>query len=124
MEHRATEAFWRAYQALPPEIQSRADKQFALLKSALAINRALKAPPSFRTEQADFFFRFRSCESVGLPMSDLLAIARILRDEISLRISSVRTGHSELSRSRIETSRRDICGSNLSIAASGAACTI
>jgi hypothetical protein len=22
--------------------------------------------PSFRTEQADFFFRFRSCESVGL----------------------------------------------------------
>ncbi len=33
MEHRATEAFWRAYQALPPEIQSRADKQFALLKN-------------------------------------------------------------------------------------------
>ncbi len=23
-------------------------------------------PPSFRTEQADFFFRFRSCEVVGL----------------------------------------------------------
>ncbi len=33
MEHRATEAFRRAYQALPPEIQSRADKQFALLKN-------------------------------------------------------------------------------------------
>src|ERR1700686_4951797 len=33
MEHRATEGFWRAYQALPPEIRSRADKQFALLKS-------------------------------------------------------------------------------------------
>jgi hypothetical protein len=30
MEHRATEGFWRAYQALPPEIRSRADKQFAL----------------------------------------------------------------------------------------------
>src|SRR5260370_24021847 len=55
MKHRAPEAFWRAYQTLPPEIQSRAGKQFALLKSALAINRALKAPPSFRTEQADFF---------------------------------------------------------------------
>jgi len=24
------------------------------------------APPSFRTEQADFFFRIRSCECVGL----------------------------------------------------------
>jgi len=33
MEHRATEAFWRAYQALPPEIRTRADKQFALLNS-------------------------------------------------------------------------------------------
>ena len=33
MEHRATEAFWQAYQALPPEIRNRADKQFALLKS-------------------------------------------------------------------------------------------
>ena len=33
MEHRATEGFWRAYQALPPEIRSRAGKQFALLKS-------------------------------------------------------------------------------------------
>ncbi len=33
MEHRATEGFWRAYQALPPEIRNRADKQFALLKS-------------------------------------------------------------------------------------------
>ncbi|OLD19199.1 MAG: hypothetical protein AUI91_09085 [Acidobacteria bacterium 13_1_40CM_3_56_11] len=33
MEHRATEGFWRAYQSLPPEIRSRADKQFALLKS-------------------------------------------------------------------------------------------
>ncbi len=35
MEHRATEGFWRAYQALPPEIRNRADKQFALLKSNL-----------------------------------------------------------------------------------------
>jgi hypothetical protein len=68
MEHRATEGFWRAYQALPPEIRSRADKQFALLKSAPAINPALKAPPSFRTEQAEFFFRIRSCECVGLRM--------------------------------------------------------
>jgi hypothetical protein len=33
MQHRATDAFWRAYQALPPEIRNRADKQFALLKS-------------------------------------------------------------------------------------------
>jgi hypothetical protein len=33
MEHRATEAFWRAYEALPQEIRSRADKQFRLLKS-------------------------------------------------------------------------------------------
>jgi hypothetical protein len=33
MEHRATEAFWRAYEALPLEIRNRADKQFALLKS-------------------------------------------------------------------------------------------
>jgi hypothetical protein len=33
MEHRATESFWRAYQALPLEIRNRADKQFALLKS-------------------------------------------------------------------------------------------
>jgi hypothetical protein len=33
MEHRATEGFWRAYQALPPEIRNRADKQFALLKT-------------------------------------------------------------------------------------------
>ncbi|MGH9743076.1 MAG: type II toxin-antitoxin system RelE family toxin [Candidatus Acidiferrum sp.] len=32
MEHRATEGFWRAYQALPREIQNRADKQFSLLK--------------------------------------------------------------------------------------------
>ena len=32
MEHRATEACWQAYQDLPPEIQKRADKQFALLK--------------------------------------------------------------------------------------------
>ena len=33
MDHRATEAFWRAYQALPLEIRNRADKQFLLLKS-------------------------------------------------------------------------------------------
>lgn len=33
MEHRATEGFWRNYQALPLEIRNRADKQFALLKS-------------------------------------------------------------------------------------------
>jgi hypothetical protein len=33
MQHRATDAFWQAYQALPPEIRNRADKQFALLKS-------------------------------------------------------------------------------------------
>lgn len=33
MEHRATEGFWRAYQALFLEIRDRADKQFALLKS-------------------------------------------------------------------------------------------
>jgi len=33
MEHRATEGFWRGYEALPLEIRNRADKQFALLKS-------------------------------------------------------------------------------------------
>jgi hypothetical protein len=33
MEHSATEAFWRAYEALPLEIRNRADKQFALLKN-------------------------------------------------------------------------------------------
>jgi len=33
MLHRATEEFWRKYHALPPIIQSRADKQFLLLKS-------------------------------------------------------------------------------------------
>jgi hypothetical protein len=33
MDHRATEGFWRAYQALPLAIRNRADKQFALLKS-------------------------------------------------------------------------------------------
>jgi hypothetical protein len=33
MEHRATEGFWRAYQALPLEIRNRTDKQFSLLKS-------------------------------------------------------------------------------------------
>jgi hypothetical protein len=33
MEHRATQAFWRAYEALPLEIRIRAGKQFALLKS-------------------------------------------------------------------------------------------
>jgi len=33
MEHHATEAFWRAYEELAPEIRTRADKQFALLKS-------------------------------------------------------------------------------------------
>jgi hypothetical protein len=33
MEHRATEGFWRSYQALPLEMRNRADKQFALLKN-------------------------------------------------------------------------------------------
>jgi hypothetical protein len=33
MDHRATEGFWRAYQALPLAIRNRADKQVALLKS-------------------------------------------------------------------------------------------
>jgi hypothetical protein len=33
MEHRATENFWRAYDLLPSEVRSRADKQFALLKT-------------------------------------------------------------------------------------------
>jgi hypothetical protein len=33
MDHRATEGFWRAYQALPLAIRNRADKQFALLKT-------------------------------------------------------------------------------------------
>jgi hypothetical protein len=33
MDHRATEGFWRAYEALPLAIRNRADKQFALLKS-------------------------------------------------------------------------------------------
>jgi len=33
MEHRATEAFWRVYEELTAEIRSRANKQFALLKS-------------------------------------------------------------------------------------------
>lgn len=32
MEHRATESFWRAYQALPVHVRVRADKQFELLK--------------------------------------------------------------------------------------------
>lgn len=32
MEHRASESFWQAYQALPLDVQKRADKQFALLK--------------------------------------------------------------------------------------------
>jgi hypothetical protein len=33
MQHRTSADFWRRYQALPPDIRSRADKQFALLKS-------------------------------------------------------------------------------------------
>ena len=33
MRHRATNGFWREYQALPVEIRSRADKQFLLLKA-------------------------------------------------------------------------------------------
>jgi len=33
MHHRASSAFWREYQALSQEIRSRADKQFALLKT-------------------------------------------------------------------------------------------
>lgn len=32
MEHRATDGFWRAYQALPNDVRARADKQFELLK--------------------------------------------------------------------------------------------
>jgi len=34
MEHRATDGFWQGYEALPPEIKSRADKQFSLLKGS------------------------------------------------------------------------------------------
>jgi hypothetical protein len=33
MEHRATASFWRGYRALPPDIQSRADKQFSFLNA-------------------------------------------------------------------------------------------
>jgi hypothetical protein len=33
MNHHATEAFWRAYDDLPPEIKIRADRQFLALKS-------------------------------------------------------------------------------------------
>jgi len=33
MEHRVIEAFWRAYEALPQEMLSRADKTVRLLKS-------------------------------------------------------------------------------------------
>lgn len=33
MQHRAAAEFWKAYYALPPEIRSRADKQFLLLKA-------------------------------------------------------------------------------------------
>jgi hypothetical protein len=33
MVHRANASFWKAYDALPAEIRSRADKQFALLKA-------------------------------------------------------------------------------------------
>ena len=33
MLHRASSGFWKEYQALPQEIRSRADKQFALLKT-------------------------------------------------------------------------------------------
>jgi hypothetical protein len=32
MEHRATDEFWRAYDALPEAIRKRADKQFSMLK--------------------------------------------------------------------------------------------
>jgi len=33
MRHRANNDFWHDYHALPPEIRTRADKQFALLNS-------------------------------------------------------------------------------------------
>lgn len=33
MEHRATEEFWSLLKQLSPELQSRAEKQFKLLKS-------------------------------------------------------------------------------------------
>ncbi|HLK03113.1 MAG TPA: hypothetical protein VKT53_01640 [Candidatus Acidoferrum sp.] len=33
MKHLATEAFWQAYEELPPEIRGRADRQFQQLKS-------------------------------------------------------------------------------------------
>lgn len=33
MQHRASSGFWKEYEALPQGIRSRADKQFALLKS-------------------------------------------------------------------------------------------
>lgn len=32
MQHRAATEFWQQYSSLPPEIRSRADKQFALLE--------------------------------------------------------------------------------------------
>ncbi len=32
MEHRAATDFWQAYQALPQDVRSRADKQFSLLQ--------------------------------------------------------------------------------------------
>lgn len=33
MQHLVTRGFWQAYQALPQDIQNRADKQFFLLKA-------------------------------------------------------------------------------------------
>ena len=33
MQHRAATDFWQQYRALPKEIRTRADKQFALLKA-------------------------------------------------------------------------------------------
>ncbi len=33
MAHRATERFWLAYEALPPQIRTRANRQFERLKS-------------------------------------------------------------------------------------------
>ena len=33
MEHRTTAGFWQRYSGLPKEVRTRADKQFALLKT-------------------------------------------------------------------------------------------
>jgi hypothetical protein len=47
--------------------------------------RASNTNLSFRAEQADAFSLVSLLRSVGLRSRDLLAIARLLRDEISLR---------------------------------------